>query len=539
MKKIILIFTILILVLSVFAQNGDKRIALIIGNAAYKHGGALKNPVNDAELMASTLRGFGFEVIQKNNANLKTMQLATADFTNRIPNYDVALFFYAGHGIQVKGENYLIPVDAKMESEVMAQFEAFNINFINNAFTENAKNMNIMILDACRNDPFRSWMRGGTRGFKAVSNQAAGTIIAYATREGETASDGSGNNGLFTEKLVKQMNNPQNITEVFQNTRVEVLKASNNTQCPQEWNMLTGNFSFVSGGNSQQQTTNTEPDDIVFNPGNVAVNYGSISIDSEIAGNLYLDGKKLGYINANSKDNNLNKIITGNHTVKIEGSETWSKNIVVGKDQTTFLTVKSTDALSGTSNNGNDLPDSLYDSRDGKSYKIVEIGSQVWMAENLAFKADNGCWTYDNNSSNVSKYGYLYNYETAKNVCPDGWHLPSDDEWKKLAKHINNQSGPFSQSEDDWIKMGKFLKAKSGWNKNGNGNDEYGFAALPAGYRGTDGSFYRIGNRGQWWSITEKNSSHAWGRNLDCAYSDFYRHHPDKQTGISVRCLRH
>lgn len=252
MKKIYLNLFILLLAVASFSQSKEKRIALIIGNAAYIHGGALKNPVNDAILMATTLRSLGFEVIIKTNANLKSMQRATVDFTNKIANYEVALFFYAGHGIMVNGENYLIPVDAKLDDKASCQFEAFNINYINNAFHENQSHLNVMILDACRNNPFRSWMRGGSRGFKAVNNQAAGTIIAFATREGETASDGSGNNGLFTEKLIKQMKKSQNITEVFQNTRIEVLKASKNTQCPQEWNMLTGNFYFVKDFEQQQ-----------------------------------------------------------------------------------------------------------------------------------------------------------------------------------------------------------------------------------------------------------------------------------------------
>ena len=230
MKRTALSFLIVLFALTSFAQNNQKRLALVIGNAAYQHGGSLRNPVNDARLMATTLRNLGFEVIYKNNAGLKSMQMATAEFTNKIANYDVALFYYAGHGIQVDGENYLIPVDAKLDKKVMCQFEAFNVNFINRAFQENQNKLNVMILDACRNNPFRSWMRGGSRGFKVVSNQAAGTLIAFATREGETASDGTGNNGLFTEKLVKQMNKAQNITEVFQNTRVEVLRASGNAQ---------------------------------------------------------------------------------------------------------------------------------------------------------------------------------------------------------------------------------------------------------------------------------------------------------------------
>jgi uncharacterized protein (TIGR02145 family) len=250
--------------------------------------------------------------------------------------------------------------------------------------------------------------------------------------------------------------------------------------------------------------------------------------------------KRISHIidNTNSKDNNLNKAITGSRSVKFEGSETWSKNIVEGIDSTTYLTAKSTDEPSDTSNNGNDLHDNLYDSRDGKSYKIVEIGTQLWMAENLAFKADDGCWAYKNSNNKANKYGYLYNYETAKNVCPDGWHLPSDNEWEMLAEYINKQNGPFSEYDNDWMELGKFLKSKSGWYDYGNGNDEFGFTALPSGYRGSSGSFSGVGDGGNWWSSTEKNSSRAWYRYLYYHQSKFGKYYDNKKSGQSVRCVK-
>ena len=260
MKKSVFLI-IALLFFNIFYGQSDKRLALVIGNAKYENGGSLKNPVNDAKLMHQTLKNLGFDVTLLTDAGLKEMQTAAIDFTNKVGDYGVALFYYAGHGVQLNGINFLLPVDAKLNDELSAKYEAFDISDINYAFSRNNKNLNIMILDACRDNPFRSWMRGGNTGFAAPGNQAAGTIIAFATREGETASDGTGDNGLFTEKLVQQLNIPQNITEVFQNTRVEVLESSNNVQCPQEWNMLTGNFSlaeqetFVDNTESDEETT--------------------------------------------------------------------------------------------------------------------------------------------------------------------------------------------------------------------------------------------------------------------------------------------
>jgi len=230
---------------TVDCQNDQNRLALVIGNAAYQHGGALKNPVNDAKLMSQTLKNLGFDVIESTDASLIEMKSVFKQFATQIKKYDVSLFFYAGHGMQIDGENYLIPVDSKLEDKYSLEFEALKLSIINRYFALNSDNLNIMILDACRNDPYRSWSRGGNRGFSAVGDQGAGTIIAFATREGETASDGIGSNGLFTHHLVEQMNIKQNITDVFQNTRVSVLKASNKQQIPQEWNMLTGNFYFT------------------------------------------------------------------------------------------------------------------------------------------------------------------------------------------------------------------------------------------------------------------------------------------------------
>src|SRR6056297_2499465 len=202
MKKMILLFVLSLAVILVPAQNTQKRLALVIGNASYQHGASLKNPVNDANLMAQTLSQLGFDVIKKTNANLKDMQMAEVEFKSKLKRYDVALFYYAGHGIQVDGINYLIPVDAKMDSKDYTRYEAFDISNINNAFMANKQNVNVMILDACRDNPFKSWERGGDRGFRKIENSAMGTIIAFATQPGKTAADGTGGNGLYSTELV-------------------------------------------------------------------------------------------------------------------------------------------------------------------------------------------------------------------------------------------------------------------------------------------------------------------------------------------------
>ena len=122
-----------------------------------------------------------------------------------------------------------------------------------------------------------------------------------------------------------------------------------------------------------------------------------------------------------------------------------------------------------------------FDKRDGKTYKTIKIGTQVWMAENLAFKTDSGCWSYDNHISNIKKYGYLYSLETAKTICPDGFHLPSDNEWEQLAVFADTMNLKRPKSGDDWKLIGAQLKDTTGWLHHGNGPNKYGFSAVPGG----------------------------------------------------------
>ncbi|MCX6301697.1 MAG: caspase family protein [Bacteroidia bacterium] len=224
------------------AAMTEKRLALVFGNSQYKLGSPLKNPVNDANLMEGTLKQLGFDVIKRLNATKAEMEAAIREFTEKLPNYNVALFYYAGHGNQVDGKNYLIPTDAFLEKPTDCKFEAISVNFVVDEFERYPDNANIVILDACRNNPYANWARGtGDAGFRQVTN-TSGTIIAFATSEGATAADGKGDNGLFTEELVKQMVVPQSLHNVFLNTRVQVKKLSNNAQIPIEWDQLNSDF---------------------------------------------------------------------------------------------------------------------------------------------------------------------------------------------------------------------------------------------------------------------------------------------------------
>jgi uncharacterized protein (TIGR02145 family) len=199
---------------------------------------------------------------------------------------------------------------------------------------------------------------------------------------------------------------------------------------------------------------------------------------------------------------------------------------------------------------------------DGNVYKTVKIGDQWWMAENLKVTryrngdaiphvTDNTAWVglssgaycaYDNYYGNATTYGLLYNWyavDDARNIAPEGWHVPTDEEWKELEMYLG-----LSQNEADSIGYrgtdeGSKLKSTSGWNNNGNGTNESGFTALPGGYRRySNGTFGFVGDHGYWWSATEYSSAAAWSRILSYNLSEVYRYFNSKPDGFSVRCVR-
>jgi len=172
-------------------------------------------------------------------------------------------------------------------------------------------------------------------------------------------------------------------------------------------------------------------------------------------------------------------------------------------------------------------PQPFVDSRDGKTYKIVEIGNQIWMAENLNYDMG-GSWCYENSSVNCDKYGRLYNWDAARVACPQGWHLPSDSEWSSLTNYLGGEE----------VAGGK-LKSTSGWESpNFGATNSSGFTGLPGGYRNTDGSFGDLSSIGYWWSSTEYSTADAWTRGMYYLSAYVYRNIGSKSGGFSVRCLK-
>jgi len=232
----------------------NQRIALVIGNAAYNES-PLVNPRRDADAVANRLRMLDFEVVKILDGDLGNMQQGLLSFMEKIKTGATAVVYYAGHGIQANGRNYLLPVDISLSSENALRFQALEMTDVLEELERSGASTNIVILDACRNNPFERKFRGGSRGL-AVVDAAVGTLIAYATAPGQVASDGEGIQGLYTGALLKALEVPGlKVEEVFKQVRIEVADQSGRQQIPWESSSLTGDFVFNPAVNNQASTS--------------------------------------------------------------------------------------------------------------------------------------------------------------------------------------------------------------------------------------------------------------------------------------------
>lgn len=235
------------LLAATLARAAENRIALVIGNSAYESG-PLPNPANDAKLIGEALTGLGFDVIARRNADQTAMKRAIQEFGARLEKAgpdSVGLFYYAGHGVQLNGHNYLIPTTARIEREGDVEIEAVSADWVIEQMRYARNRLNIVILDACRNNPFTRSMRGVDHGL-ATMDAPAGILIAYSTAPGEVAADGNGVNSPYTQALTKAMRQEHEpVEQIFKHVRVGVMSATAGKQVPWESSSLTGDFYFT------------------------------------------------------------------------------------------------------------------------------------------------------------------------------------------------------------------------------------------------------------------------------------------------------
>jgi uncharacterized caspase-like protein len=263
LRALLLVLRILMAVFA-GAAGAETRSALIIGNGAYPEV-PLRNPANDADAVASTLRQLGFTVTLVRDADWKTMIEAVREFLARAPATDVRIIFYAGHGVQVRGRNYLVPVDANMANVDELITRSLDVKEILDRLSRQASGLNLLILDACRNNPAGRYQlladgrrvkaRGPESEAKGLAQMhaPAGSLVAFSTAPGSVADDhGGGNNSLYTHHLLRHLATPNlPIEQMFKRVRIDVMRDSQQRQRPWEESSLTGDYCLAPAGNKR------------------------------------------------------------------------------------------------------------------------------------------------------------------------------------------------------------------------------------------------------------------------------------------------
>ena len=332
---VLLVFLTLSSVEAMEHNNLPKRLALVIGNGNYPLF-PLKNPENDATDLVQSLENLGFTVIFRKNVSNNSFRNALRTFGEQLKEYDVGLFFYAGHGIQVNGINYLLPVDAEIKYEDEIQSQAIPADLVLKKMESAKIDVNILILDACRNNPFTRGFRGITPGL-AVMNAPKGTLVAYSTAPGNTAEDGRGRNSPYAKQLIKNLVIPGiTIEKLFKHVRVGLSLATKGRQISWESSSLMGDFYFIS------------PD--YFDVKKQKFMFGSVEINVELfkEPSVSIDGKSTG----SCIDKTCYKsLLVGSHKVQIKSDgKVMERNFIIYPGQKHLINISSLDEVKKNNN---------------------------------------------------------------------------------------------------------------------------------------------------------------------------------------------
>jgi len=264
-KKLIIVVIFLIAVGLVAQEkplNTPPKYALVIGNSSYTLGlSRLANPVNDANDVAAALEYLGFIVDKLLDAKHEQMDSAVLRLKDKLSQSGEAygFIFYAGHGVQSGGENFLIPVDVNIPSESFLRSRSISVQAILDELNDARNSLNVVVLDACRDNPF-GWSRSSSRGLSMISRQPAGSIIVYATSAGQTAADGDGRNGLFTSQLLGNLVTPGlEVKEIFNRTGADVTRLSKSQQVPAIYSQFFGTAYLDKGFSGSHVTASEKP----------------------------------------------------------------------------------------------------------------------------------------------------------------------------------------------------------------------------------------------------------------------------------------
>ncbi|MDP2172261.1 MAG: caspase family protein [Candidatus Cloacimonadaceae bacterium] len=318
------LFLLLILPFCLISSGWAARRALVIGNAGYSDS-PLRNPVNDANLVANTLRQLGFEVSLITNADHQKMDTALNTFVGSIRDEDEVLFYYSGHGANYAGENFLIPIGRVINAEEELRYHAFSSNLALERMQR--ARLSIMVLDACRDNPFRG-ARSGNKGLQIMQGKAGSQYIIYSTEQGKTAADGTGANSPFTESFVKHIGNSDRIEDIMKKVTREVKTNTFDKQIPWTAGNLIEDFYFAKAAPGTPATTKPAI--------KVDTEYttGSIRVESNTEGEIWIDGSFVANISSGMIQTS-SRIGIGSHSVELKyQGKTQSRTVSVLKDQT-------------------------------------------------------------------------------------------------------------------------------------------------------------------------------------------------------------
>ena len=311
-SKILILASALLLALNLSAAV--ERHALVIGNANYQSS-PLRNPLNDARDMAAALKGLGFQVQNLLDADAGQMEQAILDFGDRLRTGGVGLFYYAGHGVQAQGSNYLIPLQANISREIQLKRKAIDAGLVLDAMGAANNGLNIVILDACRDNPYANSFRNTTRGL-ARMDSPKGSLIAYATAPGDVADDGEGRNGVFTKHLLEQMQKPGvQVEQVFKQVTQAVHAETRQRQTPFTTSSLLGEFYFKPAAS----------------PSIEAEQFITLTLRSNVYDDqVYINGAYVGQTKL------VTQLAAGWHDIEVRksGYRTYSARLLLDKDQT-------------------------------------------------------------------------------------------------------------------------------------------------------------------------------------------------------------
>jgi len=385
-------FVLILIIPALFAEG--PRYALVIGNGNYADFGKLANPVNDATDIAASLRDIGFKVVLLTDVNRRQMNLALNEFHDSLAQEPTSagFFWYGGHGIQSKGENYLLPMGAQIKRETDLEDEAVSARKISTLLDDARNRVNLVVLDACRNNPIPSMGRGGTRGLTVVSAAPAESVIMYSTGAGQVASDGTGRNSPFAKAFLKYMAKAGDILATVKAVTAETKRLTNGSQVPYLYSSLTQDFAL----NPKAEAASPAPSPMAIaapvaaaSPAptpvpasapasaptvSFAASYGGLTVVTSTPGALFLDGKKLCDLPANKKAN-IGNIETGDRSLELRYADGQSEKLVVAVAE------------------GKTAPVSFVYGRGAKGYRIGDLGPAGGLVFYDKGKVTNG-WRY-------------------------------------------------------------------------------------------------------------------------------------------------